>query len=314
MRLNATQRRAVWRVYQRWSELVEQSGKETWQQRHARAEQIVEQSRHYKRYDAVLIDEAQDLDPCALRLLVKMSKAPGRIFVTADANQSIYGSGFTWSDVHHDLKFRGHTSVLRANYRSTREIGEAANAYLSYGALEPVVSETSYINNGPMPDVRAVLNGQHEAQLLASFFKKASLNLRLTLGSCAVLVPTERAGRAIADALKARDLEATYMSGQELNLARPGIKVLTLKSAKGLEFTIVALAGFLDGLYPVIPDSASQDERAEIVGKERRTMFVGMTRAMRALLVITPVERDNELLIGFEPAYWNLSNAGNLNL
>ncbi|WP_201383981.1 UvrD-helicase domain-containing protein [Ktedonobacter sp. SOSP1-52] len=308
LRLNATQRKAVWRVYQRWCALIEKSGKETWQQRHARAEQLVEQSRLHERFDAVVIDEAQDLDPCALRLLVKLSKAANRIFITADANQSIYGSGFTWSDVHQDLRFQGRTSILHANYRSTQEIGEAANAYLTFGALEPVEAERRYVNNGPMPDVRAVLNGHHEVQLLASFFRKASLNLRLTLGACAVLVPSEKAGRAIADGLNAQNLEACYMSGQELNLARPGIKVLTLKSAKGLEFPIVALSGFLGSVYPAIPENASTDERAEILGKERRTIYVGMTRAMRALLVITPVERDNELLIGFEPTYWNLSS------
>src|SRR2546421_10510230 len=75
-------------------------------------------------YDAVVIDEAQDLDPSALRLLVQLCKQPNRVFITADANQSIYGSGFNWADVHDDLRFQGRTAVLHANYRSTREIGE----------------------------------------------------------------------------------------------------------------------------------------------------------------------------------------------
>ena len=82
-------------------------------------------------YDAVVIDEAQDLDPSALRLLVRLCDKPNRIFITADANQSIYGSGFNWSDVHEHLRLQGRTSILRVNYRSTREIGEAAQSYLS---------------------------------------------------------------------------------------------------------------------------------------------------------------------------------------
>jgi len=305
--LNAGQRSVVWRVYERWRELLQATGRESWQQRRARAEALVEQSNLFRCYDAVIIDEAQDLDPSVLRMLIKLCTTSKRIFVTADANQSIYGSGFTWADVHEELKFQGRTSILRANYRSTSEIGEAAQTYLTSGALEPEAVERQYINSGPLPDVRAVLNNDYEAQLLASFFKKASLSLRLTIGSCAVLCPSEWAGKAIAAALLNQGIEATYMPGQELNLARPGVKVLTLNASKGLEFPIVALAGFVASHYPVIPAGASDDERREILARERRTIFVGMTRAMRALLVVVPVSANTPLLQGFDPTYWNMA-------
>jgi len=307
LRLNATQRRYIWRIYQRWSELLLAAGKETWQQRRARVEELAEQSFLFHYYDAVVIDEAQDLDPSLLRLLIKLCKTSNRIFVTADANQSIYGSGFTWSDVHQSLKFQGRTSILRANYRSTGEIGEAAYSYLTYGVLEPEVSERIYVNNGPLPDVRTVLNSHYEAQLLASFFRKASLNFRLTIGSCAVLCPDRYAGKAIAAALNEQGIEATYMTGQDLNLTRPGVKVLTLNASKGLEFPIVALAGFTSSNYPIIPPQASNEERDELLARERRTLYVGMTRAMRALLIVLPPDPQTPLLQGFDPTCWNFS-------
>jgi superfamily I DNA/RNA helicase len=305
VRLNATQRRLVWSIYERWRDLLRASGKETWQQRRARAEVLVEQSTLYQHYDAVVIDEAQDLDPCLLRLLVKLCQAPNRLFITADVNQSIYGSGFTWADVHHSLKFQGRTSVLRANYRSTCEIGEAAQSYLSWGAQDSEAVERRYINNGPLPDVCTVSNSEQEAQLLANFFKKACRSLRLTLGSCAALCPNSLVGRAIAEALRAQGLEANFMAGQDLDLKKSGVKLLTLNSAKGLEFPIVALAGFVSSSYPVIPYDASAEEREELLARERRTMFVGMTRAMRALLVVLPAESTTPLLQGFDPTYWN---------
>jgi superfamily I DNA/RNA helicase/mRNA-degrading endonuclease RelE of RelBE toxin-antitoxin system len=305
--LNVTQRGVVWRVYLRWRYLLYATGHESWQQRRARAEELAQQSDLYQRYDAVIIDEAQDLDPSTLRMLIKLCKTPKHIFVTADANQSIYGSGFTWSAVHEDLKFQGRTSILRANYRSTGEIGEAAQSYLTYGALEPESTARLYIHSGPTPDVRAVLNSDYEAQLLANFFKKASLQLRLALGSCALLCPNERVGKAIAVALVNEGTEATYMPGQELNLARTGIKVLTLNSSKGLEFPIVALAGFMNTNYPIIPAGASDEEYQELLARERRTMFVGMTRAMRALLVVVPITVNAPLLQGFDLTYWNMS-------
>ncbi|GER90551.1 hypothetical protein KDW_47130 [Dictyobacter vulcani] len=275
--------------------------------RRLRAAEIVEQSPFYQQYDAVVIDEAQDLDPSALRMLIALCKAPNRLFITADANQSIYGSSFSWSDVHDSLRFQGRTCVLKANYRSTAEVGEAALSYLNNEVLEPEVIQAQYINSGPTPDARTVSSINHEAQLLANYFKRASRTLRLPIGSCAVLCPSESAGRGLATALENQGLEATYMAGRDLDLSRPGIKVINLKSSKGLEFPIVALAGFSATNYPVIPLDATDEERAEHLSRERRTMFVGMTRAMRALLVIIPHDTTTPLLEGFDPQYWNFN-------
>lgn len=314
---NTQQRTAVWRVYEAFTELLAQNKLETWNQIRARAAAVIAEGKVSPNYDAVLVDEAQDLDPTVLKLLVGLCKAPNRFFMTADANQSIYGNGFNWSDVHTSLKFQGRTGILKANYRSTREIGEAAHSYLTSDSSlldgEPI--EREYIFNGFMPAVRAVKNPQDEAKLLLRFFKGAARELRLTFGSCAVLCPTENAGRAIATRLSDLGLEATFMPGSELDLARLGIKVITLKSAKGLEFPIVALAGFSESGYsgsvesfPKLPPNLSPEERSEILMRERRTMFVAQTRAMRALLVVVPQANHSPLLTNFDASYWNLTN------
>lgn len=308
LRLNAMQRRAIWLVYTRWCIVLAQDGYETWQQRRVRAEVVSAQSSLAQFFDAVVIDEAQDLDPSAMRMLITLSKAPNRIFITADANQSIYGSNFSWSDVHSSLKFSGRTSILHANYRSTYEIGEAAQSYLASGILEDEVSQRQYTNNGPLPDARSVANSDHEGQLITSYFKKACRNLRLTISSCAVLCPTEKAGRTLANAISTQGIEATYMSSHDFDLKRSGVKVITLKAAKGLEFPIIAVAGFtISSNYPNITATANSEEITEALQKERRTMFVGMTRAMRALLVILPHAHQNQLLQGFDAEYWNFS-------
>jgi superfamily I DNA/RNA helicase len=142
-------------------------------------------------------------------------------------------------------------------------------------------------------------------QLLATFFKQASRNLRLTLSSCAVLCPNKNIGQALAQDLSAMKMEATYMEGRDLDLTRSGIKILTLNSSKGLEFPIVALAGFLTEKYPIMPQPLSDEGREELLARERRVIYVGMTRAMRALLVIVPLYPTTDLLRGFDQAYWN---------
>ncbi|NWJ97585.1 MAG: UvrD-helicase domain-containing protein [Chloroflexi bacterium] len=308
--LAAIQRTAVWRVYEAFCELLQESNIETWQQARARASRLVAEGKGPKPFDGMLVDEAQDIDPSTLSMLVNLCQAPNRLFITADANQSIYGSGFNWSDVHQNLKFQGRTGILKANYRSTKEIGEAAHSYLNLTTFgldsEPV--EQKYINTGFTPAVRAVKNIADEVKLLARYLPGAARELLLTQGSCAVLCPYEQTGRELATRLTEQGVQATFMTGKDLDLTYPGVKVLTLKSSKGLEFPIVALAGFPESSYPRFTTNMSPEERDEILARERRTVFVAMTRAMRALLVIVPPQTKNLLLKDFNETYWNLGN------
>jgi superfamily I DNA/RNA helicase len=270
-----------------------------------RAAEISREGEWSERFDGVLVDEAQDLDATVLRLLVSLCPNPSRLFITADANQSIYGSTFRWSDVHADLRFRGRTGVLRTNHRSTREIGDAAYSYLQHGAMDDPEEEQTYSQTGPKPAVRAVPGAYDECQLLARFLKGAAKEFRLGIGACATLVPTEGVGRTIAAGLAGASVDAVYMPGRELDLEHKAVKVITLKSAKGLEFPVVAIAGFVNGAVPGIPRDAAEEELEEALRRERRTLYVAMTRAMRALLVVSPTDRTPQLLTGFDPAYWN---------
>jgi DNA helicase-2/ATP-dependent DNA helicase PcrA len=57
------------------------------------------------------------------------------------------------------------------------------------------------------------------------------------------------------------------------------VTLMTLHSAKGLEFPVVFIAGLEDGLLPL----AGREERSSDVEEERRLFYVGMTRAQEKL-------------------------------
>ena len=72
------------------------------------------------------------------------------------------------------------------------------------------------------------------------------------------------------------------------------VQILTLHASKGLEFQAVFLPGLEDGLLPLrrnalfpVPGAAQEAEQGEEapMEEERRLLYVGLTRAARALFI-----------------------------
>jgi superfamily I DNA/RNA helicase/mRNA-degrading endonuclease RelE of RelBE toxin-antitoxin system len=304
--LTESERRTVWDIQQIFLECMKEKRFETWEQVRLRAEELVSKDTHLVPYDAVVVDEAQDLDPSVIRILVRLCISPNRFFITADVNQAIYRPRFTWREIDDSLQFKGRTTILKTNYRSTRQIVEAAHSYLTAITTETDEGEWGHVTNGEKPAVRLVENEADELQLLANYLTGAARAFHLGLRACAVFCPTNRCGQFIALKLSKLGVPATFMARQEVNLSLPGVKVLTIYASKGLEFPIVALAGFRESKFAHPLDDISDEEREEALMKNRRVIFVGMTRAMHSLLLLVPAETKSPLLTSFDPAYWDV--------
>ena len=285
---NRKTREAVWKLHSVYIDYLlkkQNIPRLTWGKLRQEALRLVQQGQFTQKWDTVIVDEAQDLTPAALALCVELCRTPAGIFLTADANQSLYNRGFSWNNVHEQLQLKGRTRILRRNYRSTKDIAVAANDVLTPTDLDRQAAAQEYIHSGPPPVVYAANGAMDQAHWLAEQIYFAAKDLHLPLNAAAVLVPSNSLGPTMARWLNEYGLPAKYMRSKNVNLDERKVKVLTLHSAKGLEFPIVAIAHVEVDRLPKETHATDTQEVEEHLSVQRRLMYVGCTRAMRYLFV-----------------------------
>lgn len=298
-------REALWSVYQTWQKLLERKGLVTWGQMRLKALALAEQLSEFP-YQAVVIDEAQDLSPVALRFVLALVPSLKGVYLTADASQSLYQRGFSWKQIHGDLKVTGRTLLLKRNYRNTAQITAACTSILegtSAGDAECLTQEPSAYQ-GEIPRIVLTDSAAQESRLIYTFFTEAAKRCRLPLHGGAVLCPSNEIGRAIAQRLVKQGVEARFVSGKEIDLNATYIKVLTLHAAKGLEFPYVAIVGLREGILPYIDRTLPEEERESLLGQQHRLFYVGCSRAMRALMISGSASKPSSFLEGLSEPYW----------
>jgi superfamily I DNA/RNA helicase/mRNA-degrading endonuclease RelE of RelBE toxin-antitoxin system len=303
-----TMREAMWRIYQDVKHQLNSNGKHTWGELRTQATNLLKKGFLGKKWDYVVIDEAQDLTPMALSLAVELCKDSRGVFLTADASQSIYNRGFAWINVHDSLRLKGRTRILLRNYRTTRQIAEAANNMIeSTGAGDEEILKQFYVHVGPKPTIYASNYETEGLKWMVGEIKIACRELRLPPKSVAVLVKTKDLGERVSSQLTSLGLLTHYVEGRNLDLEQPGAKVLTIHSAKGLEFPIVALPYFEEGIFPWTADgSATPDEIQIHENHEMRLVYVAWTRAMRRLFVTYRQGHASPFRILLDDSYWRI--------
>jgi len=239
-------------------------------------------------YMALLIDEAHDFEDAWLRMATRLVDPNTRsLLVLYDDAQSIYQQKrrkFNFASV--GIEARGRTSVLRLNYRNTTEVlalaVQCARSLLE-GAGEargedeiPLVHPTTAGRRGAMPTLVTARDASEEADLIADRVARAQSG-GLPLGDIAVLCRAKFLMAPIERALRSRRLAVQSMNAQafrRFDWSKPSVKLLTLHSAKGLEFPLVFVAGL-----------QAMPMRDESVEEAARLLYVGMTRATHELVL-----------------------------
>ena len=74
--------------------------------------------------------------------------------------------------------------------------------------------------------------------------------------------------------------------------AADAVTLMTLHSAKGLEFPIVFVTGLEDGLFPILRPTGDEGNRDDALEEERRLFYVGITRAEDRLFLSYAMRRQ----------------------
>ncbi|WP_158566422.1 UvrD-helicase domain-containing protein [Micromonospora craterilacus] len=241
-----------------------------------------------REYDAVIVDEAQDLTDAGLRLLYALvgDQANGLLLV-GDGQQSIYPGGFNLASI--GVQVRGRSHVLTHNYRNTRQVYAVAQALVDGHAFddgedrpEPGLRSIEVSRTGAVPVVFAGRDEEgHDLALAAAI--ESAIKEGTGIGDLAVLVPTHRFARHYTDLIDSMGLPTQRLEDYDGNPSTL-VKVGTYQRAKGLEFKRVFLPRLdADALSEHRARGEDVDAHTERLALVRRQLFVAMTRARDGL-------------------------------
>jgi len=304
-------RKLVWEIHVCYLKNLEKADHMTWEQLRSKAlESVLDGTVETEKYDVVIVDEAQDLTPVGLRLCMALCNNPQGFYMTADSGQSIYNRGFSWKRVDATINVRGRTTILKYNYRCTRQIMEASIQPLrDHGGGDPETCDLIPVLEGPKPLLHACDGIEEQADQAVRFLIKSAKELRLPVTAGAVFVRSNKCGAEFAKALSERSVPAELIKGKDFDLDRKVVKVMTIHSAKGLEFPFAATVRVDSNQIPVLWNIKDSEEKEARLADERRLLTVALSRAMRRLALFYNRRRPSHFINEIDQTLWNCRTA-----
>ncbi len=239
-------------------------------------------------YGAVLVDEFQDLNLCALSLVKHLAKRnPAQLFFAGDHRQRIYRTLPSFKDA--GIPIIGRSFGLAANYRNAPEIYAAAQSVQGGAGSDPdgdAEKQPALRLQRPALSGKPVLRGFSSAALEDEWvFKEITglLSNGVPPGDIALLSLTQSRSQKLAARLPVPVVELGKSGGKSSAYFDAGaIKRTTLHASKGLEFPIVFLIGASLAEFQNHPWLTGQDDPAAAI---QALLYVAMTRARDLLLL-----------------------------
>ena len=173
-------------------------------------------AKYQNRFQYILVDEYQDTNHSQYLIVKALADRFHNICVVGDDAQSIYA--FRGANINNILNFKSDYPgakeyKLEQNYRSTKNIVEAANSVIEHNKvrLDKVVFTENEM--GELIKVHRSPTDADEGRFVASSIFENKMQHQLANGKFAVLYRTNSQSRAIEDALRKRDIPYRIYGG-----------------------------------------------------------------------------------------------------
>ncbi|EKU96516.1 DNA/RNA helicase, superfamily I [Leptolyngbya sp. PCC 7375] len=281
--LSAKGREQIWPIFERVQKTLQAEGKADWSSICRQARDFVASGVLESPFDAVVVDELQDLRPQEIRLLAALAgDGPNTLTLAGDGGQRIYGSRISLKALGVNVQGRSH--ILRINYRTTEEIRQFADRLLGAkgddlnGGTEKRKGTVSLLK-GPQPTLHAAKTQAQQWKYVSAEIKRMRKE-GLNLEEIAIFSRLNNSLPLIQEALQRNRLKSQLIQREEATGV--GVQVGTLHRAKGLEFKAVFVVNITDEQLPLrslLQNIQDQQLRSDLLTREKHLLYVGLTRA-----------------------------------
>jgi len=173
-------------------------------------------AKYQDRFRYILVDEYQDTNHSQYLIVRALSDRFQNICVVGDDAQSIYA--FRGANINNILNFQKdyegvQTYRLEQNYRSTKNIVEAANSIIDKNKVKLDKIVWTANDFGPKIKIHRSLTDGEEGRFVASTIWEEKMSKQMMNGQFAILYRTNAQSRAMEDALRKRDIPYRIYGG-----------------------------------------------------------------------------------------------------
>lgn len=286
--LSAKGRKQVWQIFELVLSQLQAQNKTDWSGLYRYAGDLIVSGQVASPFDAVIVDETQDLKPQELKFLAALAGArPNSLMLAGDGGQRIYQGKLSLKSLGINVQGRSH--ILKINYRTTEQIRYFADQLLDAtqddldGGTEQR-SGTISLLNGPEPVLKPFASASEQADFVAEEISRLTQQGILP-SEIGIFSRAKNLLKPIEKSLKKQKVACIRLDEQETDAVADAVNTGSMHRAKGLEFKVVFVVHLSDDVIPSphIEDENDLQARKEALEQEQHLLYVSITRARDAV-------------------------------